>query len=78
MDFRSMLCEELIIGELRNEKSTEEDISLSYALNTHYKADVNLERIDEAIINRFGIDALKRIKHNTLTGKHKSAILSNS
>ena len=63
MKVELMFCEETILQEIAEKRSTRDDIALTYAFCRDSSEKVNWRTINEAIVKRWSISALEYIKN---------------
>ena len=69
MNIELICCEYTILSELKHKEITQRDIAQTYALAIKSPEDIDWAKINKAIIERWSLSGLKRIKEMAWSGK---------
>ena len=62
-------CEDVILNELKHREVTQKDIAQTYRLALRSSEDIDWGKINKAIVKRWSLSGLKRIKETAWSGK---------
>ncbi len=64
-----MLCTEVLLQEISDERFYRRDVAKTYALAIKSSAETDWEKVNRAIIRRWSVSALRWIKHQAWSGR---------